>query len=266
MGENFESYHFRCNICAAENSLPWEAFGRESGKCRNCGCWVRLRAVINALLYGIFGEGGCLANLPVRKDIQGLGLSDYIGYSRWLEKKFSYTNTFFHQEPKLDIAAPWRRWFGKYDFLIASDVFEHVEPPVERAFQGALQLLKPGGVFVLTVPFTEGEKTLEHFPELYSWRLVEEGGQRILVNRTRDGRWQRFENLVFHGGDGTTLEFRLFCLADLLSHLKQAGFVQVQVLRDDVAAYGILRQTRFSVPILARKPKQAPRVGNAQTE
>lgn len=215
---------------------------------------MRLRAVIHALLLGLFGQGGCLADLPVRRDIFGLGLSDYDGYSRWLEKKFTYTNTFFHKDPKLDIVAPWRHWWEKHHFIIASDVFEHVEPPVGRAFQGAFQLLKPGGILVLTVPFTEEEKTLEHFPELFSWRLVEGGGGRILLNRTRDGRLQRFENLIFHGGDGTTLEFRLFCLADLLSHLQRAGFAEVRVLRDDVAAFGILRQTRFSVPILARKP------------
>lgn len=250
-------WDFRCNICGAENFVPWEAFGRESAKCSSCGCWVRLRAVIRALLYGLFGEEHCLADLPLRKDIYGLGLSDYVGYSHWLAKKFSYTNTFFHQEPKLDIVAPRRHWWGNQDFLIASDVFEHVEPPVERAFRGAFQLLKPGGILVLTVPFTEAEKTVEHFPELYSWQLVEEGGKRILINHTRDGRWQRFEDLVFHGGDGATLEFRLFCIADLLSHLQHAGFVEVRVLRDDVPAYGILRQTRFSVPILARKPKSA---------
>ncbi|MGQ9835829.1 MAG: hypothetical protein ACUVRQ_07600 [Thermoanaerobaculaceae bacterium] len=105
---------------------------------------------------------------------------------------------------------------------------------------------------MLSVPFTEAEKTL--FPELYSWRLMEEGGQKILIDRTRDGRWQRFESSVFHVGDGTTLEFRWFCLADLLSHLQRAGFAEVWIFRDDVAAFGILRQTRFSVPILARKP------------
>lgn len=56
---------------------------------------MRLRAVIHALLLGLFEQGGCLADLLVRRDIFGLGLSDYVGYSRWLNKKFIYTNTFF---------------------------------------------------------------------------------------------------------------------------------------------------------------------------
>ncbi|MGQ9496419.1 MAG: hypothetical protein ACUVRY_09255 [Thermoanaerobaculaceae bacterium] len=54
---------------------------------------MRLRAVVHALVWGLFGEGGCLADVPVRRDIYGLGLSDYVSYSHWLEEKFSYTNT-----------------------------------------------------------------------------------------------------------------------------------------------------------------------------
>jgi SAM-dependent methyltransferase len=245
---------FRCNICGEHNVLPFSAFGRESGNCRACGCWVRLRAVIHALLEGLFGQPLCLAELPPHPEITGLGLSDFIGYSRRLEHKFRYTNTFYHQEPKLDIVAPPPTLWDKHDFLISSDVFEHVEPPVERAFVGAYRLLKPGGLLVLSVPFTEAEETVEHFPELFCWRLVEENGQQVLINRTKDGRLQRYENLVFHGGDGTTLEFRIFCLKHLIKCLENAGFSQIQVRQEDYAPFGILRQTRFSVPILARKP------------
>lgn len=245
---------FRCNICGAKNELPESAFGRESGRCPKCGCWVRLRAVVHALLEGLFGQPLCLADIPPHPEIIGIGLSDFSGYAQLLAQKFRYVNTFFHQHPKLDIVAPPPSLWGTHHFLISSDVFEHVEPPVERAFLGASRLLKPGGLLVLTVPFTENEETLEHFPELFSWQLVEEGGRRVLLNRTRDGRLQRFENLVFHGGDGTTLEFRLFCLKHILKCLQDAGFSEIDVRREDYPPFGILRQTRFSVPIVARKP------------
>lgn len=248
-----EELVFRCNVCGSQNALPQDAFSRESARCQQCSCWVRLRAVVHALLEGLFGKPLCLADLHPQRHLKGLGLSDFEGYARWLEAKFSYCNTFFHKEPKLDIVEPWPHLWGQHDFLISSDVFEHVEPPVERAFLGAAKLLKPGGLLVLTVPFTEAAATQEHFPELFRWRLIEEGGKRALINQTRDGRWQRFENLVFHGGDGTTLEFRLFCLNHLLQLLEEAGFDHVQVRREDYPPFGIVNQTRFSVPILARK-------------
>ena len=38
------------------------------------------------------------------------------------------------------------------DFVISSDVLEHVAPPYERALSNLLRLLKPGGLLVLTVP------------------------------------------------------------------------------------------------------------------
>jgi hypothetical protein len=42
----------------------------------------------------LFGQNLTLANFPVRKDIRGVGLSDWLGYAIPLAKKFDYTNTF----------------------------------------------------------------------------------------------------------------------------------------------------------------------------
>jgi hypothetical protein len=68
---------------------------------------------------------------------------------------FSYRNTFFHTEPLIDIIDPPTELLGTLDSVISTDVFEHVVPPVERAFEGAFRLLKPGSALVLTVPFTK---------------------------------------------------------------------------------------------------------------
>ncbi len=38
---------------------------------------------------------------------------------------------------------------GQLDFVISSDVFEHVPPPVDIAFENTRRMLRPGGLFVL---------------------------------------------------------------------------------------------------------------------
>ena len=57
------------------------------------------------------------------------------------------TNTFLHKPPLLNTVSPPKEWLSRFDFVISSDVFEHVVPPVSRAFENALHLLKPGGGF-----------------------------------------------------------------------------------------------------------------------
>ena len=46
----------------------------------------------------------------------------------------------------------------------------------------------------------------------------------MLVNRRRDGTIERFDNLCFHGGEGFTLEFRVFSRHGLLESVEKAGF------------------------------------------
>src|SRR5208337_5051049 len=79
-------------------------------------------------------------------------LSDWGGYAAPLALKYRYRNTFFHSEPKLDITNPPDSMRGSLDFLISSDVFEHVLPPVSKAFAGAFDVLKPGGHLILSAP------------------------------------------------------------------------------------------------------------------
>ena len=58
----------------------------------------------------------------------------------------------------------------------------------------------------------------------------------------------------FHGGGEAVLEMRLFGLADLQRDIfARAGFVDVEVMADDVPQYGI-RLEPWSRPIVARRP------------
>ena len=128
---------------------------------------------------------------------------------RWLQRKLAYTNTFFHQPPRLDIQDPDPGFFGRHDFVISSDVLEHVVPPVATAFVNLHRLLKPGGVLAFTVPYAPEGETREHFPELHAFRIEGEGRNRRLLNTTRDGRSQAFGDLCFQArGAGRSLESR----------------------------------------------------------
>ena len=145
---------------------------------------------------------------------------------------------------------------GVLDFVIASDVYEHIEAPVERAFNNARKLLKDSGVFIFSVPFSHpGEKDiplLEHYPELYDYQVVKEMDEYVLLNTTQDGRQQRFEQPVFHGGPGTTLELRLFSEAWVIALLAQAGFNDIVIYSGAEFEHGIHWPGGWSVPMAAR--------------
>jgi len=207
--------------------------------------------MIHALSIGLFGKSIPLTDFPEDKSIRGKGMSDWSGYADPLSRKLGYENTFYHQEPFLDITTVPESAFGTLDFLIASDVYEHVPPPVRVAFENAHRLLKPGGVFVFSVPYVLQGTTIEHFPELHEFDTRNEDGRFVLHNVTRDGRRQTFENLNFHGGPGKTLEMRVFSLPDLLAHLKEAGFAKVLILEQDDLRYGIHWPCRWSLPMVA---------------
>ena len=127
-------------------------------------------------------------------------------------------------------------------------------PPVSVAFENTFKLLKPGGVFIFTVPYvTEGLTTTEHFPELYDFSLAETNEGWLLHNVTKDGTKQVYRDLIFHGGEGSTLETRLFSLDSLLKEFENAGFKEVKICRESYAKYGITWDVDWSLPMVAKK-------------
>ena len=247
---------FTCDVCGvAVRNCPAEDIDREVVSCRTCRSTVRMRSVVHLLSTALFGKSMPIAQFPTDRKIVGLGLSDWPGYADLLAKKLRYTNTYFHQAPFFDIAAPAGERVGTCDFLISSDLFEHVAPPIQRAFSIAFEVLKPGGHLILTVPFGNGEETAEHYPELHDYRVVQLGEESVLVNRTLEGRYTVQDELVFHGGSGTTLEMRVFCRRALEAHLASAGFTASRVFAEDIPEWGILHKHPWSLPILARRPK-----------
>src|SRR5665213_505965 len=137
---------FTCNICGfAENHLGKAHYENpELPSCLKCASNVRFRWLVHSLSREIFGKSVALSDFPSNKAIRGMGLTDPASLAARLAECFTYRNTHLDSEPRFDIRcdpAP----FGQLDFLIASEVFEHVEPPVIKAFHNAARLLKPSG-------------------------------------------------------------------------------------------------------------------------
>jgi len=244
-------FNFTCNICGRANAaktLPWE-----TPTCKGCGSNTRFRVLIYLLSKELFGEGACISHFPKMRAIRGMGLSDDSVYAPVLEEKFDYTNTFFHKEPRLDITEQYPDRWGTFDFILSSDVFEHINAPVERAFEEAFRLLKPNGFLCVTVPSLPGEPTLEHYPGLRDYTVASLGGELVLVTRDAEGKLQVHPKPVFHGGPGETLEMRIFAQNDLARKLAAAGFSSVEFHGENVDMFGIRYEDLCSRPLVARK-------------
>jgi GT2 family glycosyltransferase len=246
---------FTCNVCGARAETAFAELGRERPSCYRCGSTVRMRSIVHVLSTELFGKSLALPNFPVDKDIRGVGLSDSSVFADRVAAKLGYVNTFYHQEPRLDITDVPDHMRGTLDFIVSSDVFEHVPPPVSRAFSNARRLLKPGGVLILTVPYSLQEQTIEHFPDLHDWKVIEREGHYELHNQRSDGSLSTYDDLVFHGGPGQTLEMRLFSLEGIRRECRAAGLEPARVRNDTNLAFGVYWREFWSLPIVARRPK-----------
>lgn len=243
-----------CIICGASIAVDHAVWTeREAPSCAVCGSNMRFRALIAAWQQTMSQIGAAEILLDARRDktIVGLGMSDAGIYACVLAEKYAYTNTFFHMEPRLDVRDPQPGWIGRHDFVLSSDVLEHVDGDPAAAFANLRKLLKPGGVLAFTVPYGRQEATIEHYPDLHDYRIEGTGTARILVNRTKAGEEQHFGNLCFHGGDGSTLELRIYALSDVQRLLQEAGFGSIQVHGADLPQWGIANRHGLGLPITA---------------
>lgn len=249
---------FQCNACGTtEAGYTEHQLTREAAPCRNCGRNVRERALLYLISRHLLGCSVPLPQWPVRPEIKVLGISDGGGLAAMLATRFDYENTSFHVAPFFDIKSPPPQYLGTADIVVCSEVLEHVAPPIAPAFQGLFSILRPGGLLVFSVPWTRTE-TVEHFPELNDWHIEQEGSQKILRNRTADGRAQVFRNLRFHGGVGATLEMRIFGILDLLYQFAATGFSDIRIMYEDVLENGIRIGAEISRPFTCRKYVMVP--------
>jgi SAM-dependent methyltransferase len=246
---------FRCNVCGRRTKADVRTLGREEPSCPACGSTVRARALVRLLSLELFGDSLAIHEFPTRRKVRIIDMSGWEGYGRRLAEKFEYLNTYFHQEPRLDITAIDTSWEERFDIVITSDVFEHIVPPVSVAFGNAFRLLNPGGLLILTVPYSKPGGTIEHFPELYQYEVIAEKGGYRLHNLTREGVEQWYDKLVFHGGPGSTLEMRIFSEAGLRIELERAGFGDIRFHDEPGFESGVIWHENWSLPVTARKAK-----------
>lgn len=152
--------------------------------------------------------------------------------------KSHYQNFHYHQEPKLDITQVPLNLYSSADIVSCTEVLEHVAPPVDLAFSGLRKLLKKNGILVLSVPHSDSSGVhLEHFPEMTNVQLILDEKPR-LVGTLKDGKWKEFSNLIFHGGVGFTLEYRVFSFQSLKKEILDSGFTGYRLNRN-ITAFGI---------------------------
>lgn len=251
------SIKFVCNICGKINIVHGNEIGREIPSCIKCGSNVRYRAIIYLLALTLFKKPSLLTQFPNDKNISGIGMSDCNIYANILKEKMNYLNTFYHKEPKLDITNINKEIEKRYKFVICSEILEHIQPPISIAFNNLFNLITDDGFVILTVPYCndEGFNTIEHFPNLHNYEIKKKdnGKGYILKNYTLDGDVECFENLIFHGGEGSTLEMRVFSESDIIKNLKNAGFKNIVIWNKNFYDYGIMFNEMWSLPILASK-------------
>jgi SAM-dependent methyltransferase len=226
---------FTCNICETKCSVA--TLERETPSCAKCGSNVRFRWIVHAVSRELFGDSRPLTDFPLRRHIRGLGMSDPEPIASVFAKRFDYVNTSYHKRPRFDITNPEGEL--NFDFAIASEVFEHVAPPVQKAFDNLKRILRPGGFAVFSTPTEPDGETVEHFPNLFDWQVVNLATGRVLLNRTMEGRLETFEGLHFHGGEGTTLEMRVFSDSGVRKNCEAAGFREIEIA-EDYSPWGIV--------------------------
>jgi SAM-dependent methyltransferase len=197
---------FDCNICGHTGNelLTGHLENPELPSCLRCGSNVRFRWLVHALSSELLGASTPLSRFPEDRSVRGLGLTDPAVIAAGLERCFSYRNTFFDSEPKFDIRSDPSPT-GPLDFLIASEVFEHVTPPVANAFENAAKLLKPSGLLLLTVPWVWDGEGVDVIPALNDWKLAREGDRWVIIDEDVSGHVRRYYDPSFDGRPGICL-------------------------------------------------------------
>lgn len=149
-----------------------------------------------------------------------------------LREKFEYYNTEYDPQSPLT-AQPFTGYADfeqlaypdeQFDYVIATDVFEHVRHD-DKAFSEVFRVLRNDGVFIMTVPYNhEWEETLV--------RVKTEGDKDIFLLPPE-----------YHGGGGQTLAYRTYG-RDLLKRLRKHGF-SVGYIDIEAPHFCIVRQFVF---------------------
>ena len=138
--------------------------------------------------------------------------------------------------------------------MISSDVLEHVFFPIRNSLLGCYKILRPKGYLVMTMPWNFRRPSIEHYPWMVRYKVVEnEPGNFTVVGKTKDGIEIKIDQPYFHGGPGNTLELRKLSLDAIIDEIQSVGFTNVEVCLESVRKFGIRRSDGVVGVITARK-------------
>lgn len=208
---------FFCVACIRPSKARKGTIGREGANCYWCNTTSRDRAMLLNIHWAFLSK---FLKDP-RSVPKIVGVSDGQLMEKILKKIYqsNYKNYHYHQEPKLDITQVASNLYCSADIVSCTEVLEHVAPPIDNAFLGLYKLLTENGALVLSVPHNDKFGVhIEHFPILTDSELVLDEKPMLRGHDLR-GNYLEFQDLVFHGGIGSTLEYRVFSETSLENNL-----------------------------------------------
>ncbi len=250
----------RCNVCGSETrfSYPDTTMYRESLGCGKCLTISRYRSIARGILEAIRErtgiEASSLAELPRTAEnisfkiydtqpafywsLSAYPIPDLLAKCHWIEIETSVYQTDKPLGSKLganftnqnleELTFP----DNSFDLVITSDVMEHVRLD-HKAHQEIRRVLKPGGIYVFTVPhFRHGPNTIV----------------RVEVIDPADPTKDQFlMEKEYHGDanseDHRTLSYRAYG-TDLDDSLRELGFT-VEYCIEDFPEVGIMNTELF---------------------
>ncbi|HLX12452.1 MAG TPA: class I SAM-dependent methyltransferase, partial [Bacteroidota bacterium] len=202
----------RCNICGNDGTFVRKEHPREGEICTNCSSSSRLRAIVYVIGAQFSLNDQPLVAWKPMKNVRILESSGRGPYPPMLKERFDYYNTEYNPNSEL-MRKPFTEYADfmnlaydadTFDIVIASDVFEHVRED-EKGFREIFRVLKPGGIFILTVPYHH------EWPQT-EIRVKIEGDKEIHLLPPE-----------YHGGGGQTLAYRTYG-RDLMTRLRSFGY------------------------------------------
>jgi SAM-dependent methyltransferase len=203
---------------------------REGTMCGNCSATSRHKAI--AYIVGQVLKCGSTSvfQWPSNKSVKILESSARGSYPVMFAEKFDYYAVEY--DPARIAEGKHPREYADFqklhyadatfDLVVASDVFEHVRKD-ENGYREIYRVLKPGGSFIITVPYDHDRPTTT---------------VRVDTSGEKDVHLLEPE---YHGGGGHTLTYRNYGRA-LLSLLHRVGY-SVGHIALEVPSHGITRQS-----------------------
>jgi SAM-dependent methyltransferase len=177
---------FRCNVCAMSGT-PYFDFPdlnmrrehrigelRETLQCRHCRATMRHRTLAAALLRAL-SQRTARPLTSIReaaaadlREVRILDSDALSPISALMRHRLDYWVSSFHPGQPFDMELAPRHWninlekigfaAASFDVVLTSDVMEHVRG-IDAAHAEIHRVLKPGGLYIFTVPYDAGSAT-----------------------------------------------------------------------------------------------------------